>query len=253
MPNFKKYAKYYNIIYRDKNYIGECNFLEKVFKGYSKRKIRSVLDLGCGTGKHTLILAKRKYKMVGMDLSLNMLDLARKRSEKEGVKIDFFQGDIKNFDFKKKFDAAISMFTVIGYLTENKDLISAFKSINNHLKRGGLFVFDCWFGPAVIVQKPQNRMKIIENNDEKIIRFVNSSLDVLNQTVDVNYKIIWFKKKEILEEFNELHRMRFLFSQEIKILLEQTGFMVLEICPFMKLKKVPTENDWSITVIAQKL
>jgi len=80
MKIFQKYANYYDILYQDKDYKKECDFLEKIFEKYSKKRINSILDLGCGTGSHSLILAKRDYEVSGVDLSSQMINRARNKA-----------------------------------------------------------------------------------------------------------------------------------------------------------------------------
>jgi len=253
MKIFQKYADYYNLFYKEKDYKGECDFLEKIFRKYSKKPIHSVLDLGCGTGGHALILAKRGYKMTGADLSPQMIKLAKVRAKKKKIKIDFIQGDIRKINLKKKFDAVISMFAVIGYLTSKKDLISTFKKVGNHLEKDGLFTFDCWSGSAVLRQRPEKRIKIFEQNNEKIVRIATPFLDTQKQIVKVEYEIIRASKGKVLEEFQEGHKMRYFFSGEIEKYLKAGDLQLLKTCSFMKLNKKPTVADWNITVIAKKL
>ena len=100
---------------------------------------------------------------------------------------------------------------------------------------------------------PGDRRKIIKKDkNERLIKSSSSVLDILNQTVDIKYKIFRTLRGKILDKVNEIHKIRFLFPQEIKHYLGQAGFRNLEICPFMKLNKKPTFNDWNITVIAKK-
>jgi len=72
---FRKYASYYNLLYRDKDYDGEVEFLEKLLQKH-RPGARSILDLGCGSGTHASLLARRGYEVHGVDISQDMLDLA---------------------------------------------------------------------------------------------------------------------------------------------------------------------------------
>lgn len=69
MTVFGKYARFYDTLYQDKNYKKECNFLEAIFRKYSRREIRTIFDLGCGTASHDILLAKRGYNITGIDVS----------------------------------------------------------------------------------------------------------------------------------------------------------------------------------------
>ncbi len=252
MNIFESYANYYEMIYQDKDYKAECDFLESIFSEYFSNSVRGILDLGCGTGGHALTLVERGYKVAGVDLSRKMLEIGKRKAKKSKLNIKFIEGDIRNIELNQKFDVVISMFAVMSYQVANQDLISAFKTAWKHLKKSGLFIFDAWFGPAVLTQKPSDRFKIIEKNNERIIRFATSVLDILNHTVDVKYKIIKFSKDKVLDEVDEVHRVRFLFPQEIELICDMTGFEILELCPFMELGKIATEKDWNVTGILRK-
>ena len=252
MNTFRDYAKYYDLVYHDKDYKAECDFLQSIFSKYFSKPVRTILDLGCGTGGHALILAEKGYEVAGVDLSREMLEVARKKAKERRLNIEFIQGDIRNMGLNQKFDAVISMFAVISYQITNEDLMSVFKTASRHLKKNGLFIFDAWFGPAVLIQKPSDRFKVIEKDNERIIRFATPVLDILNHTVDVKYKIIKLSKNKVLDEVDEVHKVRFLFPQEIKLICNMTGFEILELCPFMNLGKTPTENDWNVTGIIRK-
>ena len=101
-------------------------------------------------------------------------------------------------------------------------------SVRRHLNTGALFIFDLWFGPAVLTQKPADRVKIIEQGDKKIIRYAHPVLDIVNHTVEVNYTVLEISRNKVLMETKESHLMRFFFYQELKYFLEKNGFEVLD-------------------------
>jgi len=251
MPVFGKYADYYDIFYRQKDYARECDFLGKIFKKYSAKPVKSILDIGCGTGSHALILGKRGYAVAGIDLSEKMIAAAAKKAEDGNISVDFRQGDAKNIDLGRRFSAVISMFAVVSYLVTNDGLISCFKSVRNHLPKQGLFVFDVWFGPAVLTQKPARRFSIFDNAGEKIIRLASPESDILEQTVKVRYNVLRISTNMVLDEVDEIHKMRYLFPQEINNYLKEADFEMLEICPLGELGKVANEATWDATIIAR--
>jgi len=244
---FESYGKYYDIMYMDKDYEGECEFIESILRRYSKIKSKSILDIGCGTGNHAVILAKKGYRVVGFDISKTMIELAKKKSKS----VEFYVSDIENFKFDKKFDACISMFAVISYITSTNSLLKAFKNIRDHLNPDGIFIFDVWNGLAVLRLLPEKRTKIIEENGLKIIRTVEPQLDSFNHICKVNYNIFVIKDKNVVDEFKETHVVRYYFPQEIKYYLEDAGFEVLNICPFMDLNGKVDENIWNMCLVAR--
>jgi 2-polyprenyl-3-methyl-5-hydroxy-6-metoxy-1,4-benzoquinol methylase len=105
-----RYARYYDILYADKDYASECDFLESVFTKYTDAKVSNILDLACGTGGHAIPLAKRGYHVAAMDYSPHMLRLAKRKATKSGVLVDFQRGNMTDIPFRREFDACISMF-----------------------------------------------------------------------------------------------------------------------------------------------
>jgi ubiquinone/menaquinone biosynthesis C-methylase UbiE len=252
MNVFKKYADFYDSLYEAKNYQQECNFVKHVFKTYSEKKVNTILELGCGTGSHALLFADMGYAVTGVDISENMLEIARKKVLDQKKRITFMQQDIRHLDLTQKFDAAVAMFAVMGYQTTNQDFEDTLTSVRRHLDTGGLFVFDVWFGPAVLTQKPSERVKIIEQKDKKIIRYAHPVLNIINHTVEVNYTVLEIAGDKVLTETEESHLMRFFFYQELKYFLETNGFEVLKMIPFMEINGVLSEDNWDMTVVARR-
>jgi SAM-dependent methyltransferase len=252
MKVFRRYADFYDSLYEDKNYRDECNFIKHVFETYSEKEVNSILDLGCGTGSHALPFADMGYSVTGVDLSENMLEIARKKAAEQKKRVAFVQQDIKHLKLPQKFDAAVAMFAVMGYQTTNEDFEDTLISVHRHLNTGGLFIFDVWFGPAVLTQKPADRVKIIEQKDKKIIRYAHPVLNIMNHTVEVDYTVLEIAGDKVLTETKESHLMRFFFYQELKYFLEKNGFEVLKICPFMDLDERVDESCWNASVVCKK-
>lgn len=251
MDVFKEYANFYDRLYSDKDYEKECRFIKQIFETYATEEIRTILDLGCGTGAHAFIFTDMGYDVIGVDQSETMLDVARIKAIEKNKNIEFWRQDIRNLDLSQQFDAAVAMFAVMGYQTSNKDFENTLISIHNHLTTGGLLIFDVWFGPAVLVEKPQDRMKIIELPGRRIIRYAHPVLDVTHHTVEVNYTVLEITEQKVTEVF-EHHLMRYFFYQEIAYFLEKNGFELLRVSPFMDLNHSVDENCWNITVICKK-
>ena len=251
MNVFRDYANYYDVLYHEKDYEDECDFLEQIWEELSSEPISRILDLGCGTGGHALPLAQRGYDVTGVDRSKQMLAISKAKAIRANLSVEFQQSDIRDLELGQTFDAVISMFAVMSYQTTNDDLAAAFHTARRHLVPGGLFVFDAWFGPAVLTQRPSDRYKIVEIDGERIIRFATPVLDILKHTVQVNYKILRLRNGHVIEEVDESHLLRFLFPQEIVYYLAEAGFKLLKLCPFMELNRQPTEQDWNVMVVAE--
>jgi SAM-dependent methyltransferase len=249
MTVFGAYAKFYDALYQEKDYLGEVNYIERLFAQYAARPIKTILDLGCGSGGHAIPLAQRGFKVTGVDRSAEMLNEAKKKTSSGNPQ--FIQSDLTEVELGIEFDAIISMFAVFSYITENRDLARAFQIVRNHLQPGGLFFFDAWFGPAVLAERPSDRYKIIDQGTDKILRFAHPWLDILTHTVTVQYKIIHLSADRVLEELEEGHSMRFFFPREIEYHLVSSGFELLSIHPFMEETRVMNERDWNMAIVAR--
>jgi SAM-dependent methyltransferase len=253
MDVFDDSAPYYDILYAEKDYAAECDFLEFLWKNLCTFSVQSVLDLGCGTGGHALLLAQRGYQVVGIDQSIGMITQARAKAKARSLDVEFLKKDIRNFQVHRTFDAAIAMFAVMSYQITNGDVLNTLCSTLAHLRQGGLFIFDAWFGPTVLSKRPTDRLKIAVRGNDRIYRYARPELDLLNQTVNVHYTFLRLSEKRIaLEEFNERHQMRFFFPQELALLSGAAGLKLAPLIPFMKPNGQLNEEDWNVTVIGTK-
>lgn len=241
---FQNYAKYYDLFYREKDYRSEVDFVVQL-GGFEPPM--SILDLGCGTGGHAIPLAQRAFQVTGVDLSETMIEQAKEKALENQLNAGFFLGDIRSVNLGKKFDAVISMFAVMGYQTRNDDFYSALQVAHNHLSVGGLFIFDAWFGPAVMRERPETRSREISDGADRVIRIASPEIDFLFNTVTVHYTVLRLNGSEVLDETKESHQMRFLFAPEVAFFADQSGFEVQKICPFMDAGRLPNDQDWNVT------
>ncbi len=101
-----------------------------------------VLDLGCGTGTMTELLAERGYDMIGVDNSEDMLEIAREKQLQSGSEILYLQQDMREFELYGTVRAVVSVCDSINYITEEDELLQVFCLVNNYLDPEGIFIFD---------------------------------------------------------------------------------------------------------------
>lgn len=247
------YAKYYDVLYQDKDYVGECSFVEEVFRRYSPKAPNTILDVGCGTGSHAIELSRRGYRVVGIDLSKAMVGIARRKvvGSDANKALDLAVMDARHLGLNASFDACICMFAVVSYITSNEGLSAFFKEVRRVLKPGSVFVFDFWYGPAVLTIKPSERSKVVKHGDLVVIRSAHPALDTLNHICRVKYSLFAVKNGVLVDEVYEEHVVRYLFPQEVRHYLEENGFRLAKLCAFPNLDRDPTESDWDVAAIAQ--
>jgi SAM-dependent methyltransferase len=247
------YADQYDLFYGDKDYESECDLLEQAFQRYSKEPVRTILDLGCGTGNHSIPLARRGYQVHGVDLSENMLAHAVEKAQKETMKYPsvFSQGDVRSIDLGKQFDAVLMMFAVLGYQLTNEDVLAALRTVCKHLKPEGLFIFDVWYGPAVLAIRPSDRVKVIPTQDGKVIRSASGSLDTARHLVEVKYDLWRISGDKVVSETEEIHQMRYFFPQELALFLSSCRLALQKITAFPSLDKLTDESTWNVIGIGR--
>ncbi|MBS1984614.1 MAG: class I SAM-dependent methyltransferase [Bdellovibrionales bacterium] len=247
------YAGQYDALYIDKSYASECDLIEKLWNRHGV-KPRAILDIGCGTGNHAIELAHRGYDVTGIDLSPSMIDLAQQkaRGDNDAERVDWHVGDARSFDIGRTFDAAIMMFAVIGYLTTNDDLIAGLKNARRHLKPGALFICDFWYGPAVLSVRPSDRFRVIENDGCTTLRAASTTINSFAHTADVTFRLWNIEGDRFLGETHELHKMRYLFPQEVHSLFQTAGFEISEMAEFPSLDAL-TDDTWNAICAARAI
>jgi SAM-dependent methyltransferase len=249
MSTFGTYSRYYDLLYRDKDYLGEVQFLRGLLDRYST-STQSILELGCGTGVHAAQLASHGYRVHGIDVSEEMLTQALVRQsalpEEAVARLDFSRDDLRSLRLNRKFDAVVSLFHVMSYQLTDADLLLAFKTAKDHLRKGGVFIFDCWYGPAVLRELPSTRVKRFEDDEIEVTRIAEPQVHVNRNYVDVNYQIfIREKTSNCVEIINETHAMRYLFFPEVESLFEAVGMKLVFSCEWLTGKE-PGADTWGV-------
>jgi SAM-dependent methyltransferase len=253
-----QYADQYDLLYKDKDYEAECDLLEKVFQRYAKGSVKTILDLGCGTGSHAIPLAVRGYQVTGVDLSADMLAHAQGKGQ-TGLdlaianRLTFAQGDVRSVDLGQQFDAVLMMFAVLGYQLTNEDVLASLSIVRRHLKPNGIFICDVWYGPAVLAVRPSDRVKVIPTPDGQIIRAASGTLDTYRHLCEVRYQLWRMRGNVVVSETEESHQMRYFFPQELAFFLSQTQLKMVDIRSFDDIKCPPSENTWNVLVIGKFL
>lgn len=246
---FGNYSKYYNLLYTDKDYSGESDYVIKLLKKYANDAV-NILDVGCGTGKHAALIAQRGYRVAGIDLSEEMISIAQSKNYEN---CDFKVANARNFELGKQFDVITSLFHVLSYQTSNEALDEVFKNVSRHLKPEGVFIFDFWYTPAVLTQKPSVRIKRLEDDDIRVTRLSEPVHKFNENVIDVNFELhIHNKHTGEFEKINELHRMRYFSIPELEFFMNKSELKALHYEEWMT-GKSPSEETWGVCCIASKI
>lgn len=254
MSVFGQYARYYDLLYGDKDYAAETRYVAELITRHCPNA-STVLDLGCGTGKHAVELAKLGFSVHGVDISEPMLKLARQRSAGSGIateRIAWSLGDVRSFRVPRQFDIVLAMFHVASYQATAEDLSRLFETAHAHLRPGGVFAFDFWYGPAVVAMRPSERVKRVENDEYRLMRLAQPEVDANAGYVDVHYTLVARDKtRGETEVVEETHRMRYLFIPETERLLTKAGFFVAQFGEWLSAAE-PSASTWSVVAVATR-
>ena len=244
------YADAYDALYGEKNYAAECNMIESLFAEFgADGKVASLADFGCGTGNHVIPLAKRGYRVSGVDLSPGMLEQARAKAVQFGVaeRAQFALGNVRSVDVPgAPFDAAIMMFAVLGYQRSDEEVLAALSNVRRHLRPGAPFVFDVWHGPAVLADRPGAREREVEGPAGKVRRRTRSTLDEARNLCTVHFELERFDNGKTVPAAQEDHVMRYFFSQELDRFADRAGFKPVALRDFNDYRKAATGASWNV-------
>ena len=248
------YSDSYDALYADKDYGAECDLVEEILRR-AGRPIRNLLDLGCGTGRHSVELARRGYEVVGVDLSEGMLERARRRAIGTAPgSTTFVRGDIQTIQLERRFDAVLSMFAVVGYQISDDAVRATLANVRRHLEPGGVFIFDVWYGPAVIAVGPSERVKVVPTDGGDIERRAIGKLEPGGHVCSVKYVLTHRRPggaaATATATASETHRMRYFFDEELRDFLKEAGLTLLTLTAFPDTENPPSADSWNVLAVA---
>ena len=212
-----------------------------------------ILDLCCGEGRHSIVLAKMKHDVTGLDFSKDFLAVATKKSKRAKVNIKFVRGDMKltsKYFPKNSFDLVVSLFNSFGYFDKRSDDFETIKEINKILKPDGFLIINTLHagGVKVRLNKPLSTGYEVQRN---VFMIDQVSFDPKKMKTHAIWKIIDVRKKNKVKIFRGSFQQNIYSHQEMKEMLKTAGFSVVKtwgMLPGGEFKK----NSWHQTVLAQK-
>lgn len=232
-PAYSEFAHIYDWVMHDVDYEMWAAYVTGLIQAEGVRG-KDLLDLACGTGNVSLAMARRGYRVTGLDISPQMLDVARKktqdlvppqemRSDRSAlpVPVDYIHGDMRAFDLGRQFHVITCLYDSINYLRSQEDLAQAFTCARDHLKRGGVFVFDV--NTECQLARSHNKPATMFEKGDQIILFWQDRWVPRTKTWQVRLSG-FVKEGELYRRFQEIHEERAYSPAEVQACLDKAGF-----------------------------
>ena len=237
MEAYTDFARVYDTFMDETPYEEWCEFLVTLLRRYEiKEEIadanllqekNSILDLGCGTGTLTQLLAEKGYDMIGVDNSEEMLQIAIEKREQSGLDILYLLQDMREFELYGTVGAVISVCDSLNYLLSEEELFAVFRLVRNYLYPQGVFIFD--FNTVYKYETVIGDRTIAENREECSFIWENfyhpeEELNEYDLTVFVENN----RGDGTFRRFQETHYQRGYRLEQMEKLLEKAGLTFLE-------------------------
>lgn len=247
MDAYTGFAYVYDTFMWDIPYEKWCGYVEALLKEYGVSG-GLLLELGCGTGTVTELMAKKGYDMIGVDNSPDMLELAMGKRAESGLDILYLLQDMREFELYGTVGAVISLCDSMNYLLEPEEFITVLRLVNNYLDPGGVFIFDLktgYFfeeimGDATLAETGEDASYIWENEYDR--------------ENDINrYDLTIFQKGEDgrFDRYEETHYQKAYTLEEIKAMITAAGMLFVTAYDALT-KNAPGEDSERIYIIAKE-
>lgn len=247
MDAYTGFAAVYDMFMDNIPYEEWCEYLTDILKDYGVED-GLVLDLGCGTGKLTRLLAGKGYDMIGVDLSEEMLEIAMEHQAIEGGEILYLLQDMREFELYGTVGAVVSICDSVNYLTEYEELVQVFSLVNNYLDPGGVFVFD--LNTPYKYREILGEQTIAENRAEGSFIWENyfDEEDGVNE-----YDLTLFIREEDgrFQKFEETHYQRSYTLGEVRQAILEAGMEFVTAYDAFT-KEPPKEDSERIYIVAKE-
>ena len=208
-----------------------------------------VLDLGCGTGNMTELLATSGYDMIGIDNAEEMLEIAMGKRAKSGHDILYLLQDMREFELYGTVKAIVSICDSINYITEEEDLLEVFRLVNNYLDPKGIFIFD--FNTVYKYSEVLGNQTIAEDRDD--CSFIWDNYYYEDEQIN-EYELSLFIKEsdsDLYRKYQETHFQKAYDLETVKGLIEKSGLEYVTAYDAFT-KNAPHENSERIYIVARE-
>ena len=244
MGSYENFARVYDELMDNVPYEEWAQFILNLLQD---RKITEVLvlELGCGTGKLMTLLGKAGFDMIGVDNSVEMLQIAREKTSQDFL---YLLQDMREFELYGTVKAVISVCDSVNYITKKEELRKVFQLVNNYLDPEGVFIFD--FNTEYKYRELIGETVIAEDREDVSFIWFNE-YDEDSHLNDIDLKVFVQEEGDIYRKFQEEHIQRGYTLDEIKQLLEESGLIFLEAYEEYTMQ-APQPDSGRIVVVAQE-
>jgi SAM-dependent methyltransferase len=249
------HAGWYDRWHEHKDYPAEVAQIEEILLKEVLDKegpAPSVIDLGCGTARHLERLAAAGHEVLGVDRSPVMVEQAKARLARYGDRASVVQSDLLDVTVDRPFDAAIMMFSVLGYQTGNDELLAALATVHRAVRPGGLFLFDILDATVVLREGPKGGVTVVHDGDHHLLRATTGKLFPQEQVYELGMQLWLMCGNRVLDCVKESHRLRYFLRRELELALGMTGFRSLGSAPLAGGQSGPS-REWSRLVWARRI
>ena len=244
MGSYENFARVYDELMDNVPYEEWAQFILNLLQ---ERKITEglVLELGCGTGKLKTLLGKAGFDMIGVDNSVEMLQIAREKTSQDFL---YLLQNMREFELYGTVKAVISVCDSVNYITKKEELRKVFQLVNNYLDPEGVFIFD--FNTEYKYRELIGETVIAEDREDVSFIWFNE-YDEDSHLNDIDLKVFVQEEGDIYRKFQEEHIQRGCTLDEIKQLLEESGLIFLEAYEEYTMQ-APQPDSGRIVVVAQE-
>jgi cyclopropane fatty-acyl-phospholipid synthase-like methyltransferase len=227
-------SPYYHILYKERNFREAQLFMDNLTHYLNMDEGSKVLDLACGKGRHSIYLNQLGYNVLGVDLSENSIDIAKKNTNET---LHFQVHDMRN-PFEEKYDAILNLFTSFGYFENEEDNLKTLIAIKESLSEYGFGVIDFMNVNQVIANLVENETKIVDEIEFKIKRYFHDGYI---------FKEIDFEDKGCAYHFTE--KVQAFTLADFQELMDKAGIFLLDTFGDYKLKKFHKNDSERLIMI----
>ncbi len=269
MEAYTNFAQVYDELMDDTPYEEWCAFLMGIFRRYGvgdaagavassgneasvinsnlAQERNTILDLGCGTGTLTELLAREGYDMIGVDNAEEMLRIAMEKRERSGLDILYLLQDMRELELYGTVGAVVSVCDSLNYLLNEEDIVQTFDRVNNYLYPQGIFIFD--FNTVYKYQTVIGDATIAENRED--CSFIWENYYHEDEEINEYDLTVFVAENQLFRRFQEVHYQRGYRLSQMKALLERAGLEFLEAMDADTHGEVRQESE-RIYVVARK-